>query len=62
MKKKVEEVKKKIEGKNKPGVYYVVGYGKGGDYYCWKRNFISQMIEMAGGKNSADDIEGWIQY
>lgn len=59
MKKKVEEVKKKIEGKNKPSVYYVVGYGKGGDYTAGKGTFISQMIEMAGGKNSADDIEGW---
>lgn len=54
MKKKVEEVKI-----NKPSVYYVVAYGKGGDYTAGKGTFIGQMIEMAGGKNAADDVEGW---
>ncbi|MCY6369645.1 ABC transporter substrate-binding protein [Clostridium ganghwense] len=59
MKKKVEDIKKKVEVENKPSVYYVVTYGKGGDYTAGKGTFIGQMIEMAGGKNAADDVEGW---
>lgn len=58
MKEKVSSVEEKVKGKDKPSTYYVVGYGKdqftaGGD------TFIGKMIEMAGGKNSADDVKGW---
>lgn len=59
MKKKVDMVAKKVQGKDKPSVYYVVGYGKQGDYTPGGNTFISQLIAMAGGKNAADDIEGW---
>lgn len=59
MKKKVEDVQNKVKDKPKPEVYYVVGFGKGGDYTAGKDTFINQMIQMAGGKNVADDVEGW---
>lgn len=59
MKAKVEDVKSKVEGLEKPSVYYVVGYGESGDFTATKETFIAQMIEMAGGKNAADDAEGW---
>ncbi len=59
MKEKVELVKNKVDGLKKPSVYYVMGYGEYGDYTAGRDTFISRMIEMAGGKNVADDIEGW---
>ena len=59
MKKKVLEVTNKVKNKNKPTVYEVVSFGKEGDYTAGKDTFISQMIEMAGGKNAADDATGW---
>lgn len=59
MKAKVEDVKSKVEGLEKPSVYYVVGYGESGDFTATKETFIAQMIEMAGGTNAADDAEGW---
>jgi iron complex transport system substrate-binding protein len=30
-----------------------------GDFTAGKGTFIGKMIEMAGGKNAADDVEGW---
>ena len=58
MKEKVEEVTKKVEGLEKPSMYYVVGFGEkdstaGGD------TFIGEMIRMANGENIANDSEGW---
>lgn len=59
MKKKVEEVEKKVEGKDKVKAYYVVAYGQGGDFTAGGDTFISQMIDMAGGENAAKDLKGW---
>lgn len=59
MKKKVEEVEKKVAGKDKIKAYYVVGYGQGGDFTAGGDTFIGQMIDMAGGENAAKDLKGW---
>jgi len=59
MKSKVEIVKDKVKSAKKPSVYYVVGYGKTGDYTATKDTFIGEMIDMAGGVNAADDATGW---
>lgn len=59
MKKKVDSVRAGVEGKDKPSVYYVVGYGKTGDYTAGKNTFIGQLLEMAGAKNAAADTEEW---
>lgn len=59
MKATVEEVVQKVEGRERPSVYYVVGFGEWGDYTAGGDTFIGQLIEMAGGKNAADDVEGW---
>jgi len=59
MKEKIEFVKSKVDGLEKPSVYYVLGYGEFGDYTAGRDTFISRMIGMAGGKNAADDVEGW---
>jgi len=59
MKAKVQNVADKVKDKPSPSVYYVVSYGKAGDFTAGKGTFIGQMIQMAGGKNAADDAEGW---
>ena len=42
-----------------PTVYYVVGYGKGGNFTAGGNTFINDIITMAGGQNIAADNEGW---
>lgn len=59
IKEKVENIKKTVEGKDAPKVYYVVGFGKNGDYTATGDTFIAQMLEMAGGQNIAKDAAGW---
>ncbi len=59
MKATVEEVVQKVEGREKPSVYFVVGFGEWGDYTAGGDTFIGQLIEMAGGENAAGDVEGW---
>lgn len=59
MKKKVADVEAKVKSAKKPSVYYVVSYGKSGDYTAGKDTFVGNMIEMAGGKNAAGDTTGW---
>ena len=59
MKNKVTEITDKVKTANKPIVYYVVGFGKSGDFTAGKDTFIGNMIEMAGGENAAKDVVGW---
>lgn len=59
MKMKVQDVLDKVKDKPRPSVYYVVSFGKSGDFTAGRDTFIGQMIEMAGGKNAADDVQGW---
>lgn len=59
MQKKVEEVTAKVKDKEEKSVYYVVGFGEEGEFTAGGDTFIGQMIEMAGGKNAADDAKGW---
>ncbi|NMM65153.1 ABC transporter substrate-binding protein [Clostridium sp. P21] len=59
MMKKVDYVKEKVKGKDTPSTYYVVGFGKNGDFTSGKDTFIGRMITIAGGKNAASDITEW---
>ncbi len=59
MQENVEQVKNKVAGLDRPEVYYVVGYGEFGDFTAGGDTFIAKMIEMAGGINIANDVEGW---
>ncbi|WP_035293890.1 ABC transporter substrate-binding protein [Clostridium sp. KNHs214] len=61
MKKKVNSIREKVKGKSTPSVYYVISYGKFGDYTAGGDTFINELIETAGGKNIASDVKGW-QY
>lgn len=42
-----------------PTVYYVVGFGEGGDWTAGGDTFIGEMIALAGGENIAADVSGW---
>ena len=42
-----------------PKVYYVVGFGAGGNFTAGGNTFINDIIRMAGGRNIAEDIKGW---
>jgi iron complex transport system substrate-binding protein len=59
MKSSVDYVKNNVEGIEKKSVYYVIGYGEYGDYTATGDTFIHEMLEMAGGKNVAEDATGW---
>ncbi len=59
MKHRVENVQTRVKDLDKPEVYYVVGFGEYGDFTAGGDTFIGQIIEMAGGKNAASDVEGW---
>lgn len=45
--------------KDLPVVYYVVGFGESGDFTAGGNTFINDIIEAAGGKNAAHDLQGW---
>lgn len=59
MKTTVDYVKETVKGKEKPSVYYVIGFGEYGDFTAGGDTFINQIIEMAGGNNIASGIQGW---
>ncbi len=59
MQQTVEDVKKAVAGKDKPAVYYVIGFGEYGDYTAGGDTFIGRVIEMAGGDNIAKNVNGW---
>ena len=59
IKDKVAEVEGKVASKSKPSVYYVVGFGQGGDYTATGETFVNDIITYAGGDNIAKDVTGW---
>ena len=40
-------------------VYYVVGFGDGGDFTAPKNTHIQEIIELAGGRNAGDSLTSW---
>lgn len=45
--------------KTKPKVYYVVGFGDGGDYSAPKNSHIDEIITLAGGINIGKELVNW---
>ena len=61
MQKTVTDITEKVNALNKtekPKVYYMVGYGEQ-DFTAGGDTFISEIINLAGGKNIAQNVEGW---
>ena len=42
-----------------PSVYYVVGYGKSGNFTAGGNTFINDILRKAGTRNIAENIKGW---
>lgn len=59
MKNRVTELEKKINGVSKKRVYYMISFGRGGEYTAGGDTFISELIERAGGENCAKELKGW---
>ncbi|MDO5738351.1 MAG: ABC transporter substrate-binding protein [Eubacteriales bacterium] len=56
---RIEYVEELTDEAEEPTVYYVVGFGEGGDYTAGGDTFINDLLESAGLKNIAEDVEGW---
>lgn len=59
MKASIDKVTAAVSGLEKPSVYYVVGYGEGGDFSAPENTFIGQLIKLAGGKNIVPESDNW---
>lgn len=59
MKAAIEDTTKKIEGLEKPKVYYVVGFGEYGDFSAPENTFVGQLIKLAGGNNIVPASDSW---
>lgn len=59
MKARIRAVVDTVRDADKPVVYYVIGFGEYGDYTAGGDTFISQLLNMAGGVNAAQELEGW---
>ncbi len=54
-----QQLQDSLHRQSRPKVYYVVGFGKGGNFTAGGNTFINDVITMAGGENIAQDIKGW---
>ncbi len=59
MKSSIDKVTKAVSGLEKPSVYYVVGYGEGGDFSAPANTFVGQLIKLAGGNNIVPESDNW---
>lgn len=64
MKEKIDSVESKLLLSSSSAalpvdVYYVVGFGEGGEYTAGGDTFINGILTAAGGHNIAEDISGW---
>ncbi len=58
--KQLSYIKELTKNENKkPTVYYVIGYGQAGDFTAGGNTFINDMINLAGGKNIAENSSNW---
>lgn len=59
MKNKIKDINEKVKMEKAPSVYYVIGFGKDGDYAATGDTFIGKLIDMAGGDNIAKGTARW---
>ncbi|MCX4268970.1 MAG: ABC transporter substrate-binding protein [Lachnospiraceae bacterium] len=59
MQKRIAAVEEKVAEVEPISVYYVVGYGDGGDYTAGGDTFIHEILTAAGGRNVAEEVSGW---
>lgn len=59
MKKTIDDVQNAVKDLEYPTVYYVVGYGEGGDFSAPENSFIGGLINLAGGKDIVPSSDSW---
>ncbi len=59
MKDTIGKVTDAVSGLEEPTVYYVVGYGEGGDFSAPENTFVGGLIKLAGGKNIVPASDSW---
>ena len=59
MKKTIDKVESTVSNLSQPSVYYVVGYGEGGDFSAPENTFVGGLIKMAGGKDIVPASDNW---
>ena len=59
MKKTINDVQNAVKDLEYPTVYYVVGYGEGGDFSAPENSFIGGLINLAGGKDIVPSSDSW---
>lgn len=59
---KINQVREKAKEAKKIKTYYVMYFGKDGNWTAGRGTFISELISIAAGENIADDVESWNQY
>ena len=59
MKSTINEVTEKVSKLEAPTVYYVVGFGDGGNYTAPENTFVGQLIKLAGGNNIVPASDSW---
>lgn len=59
MKYSIDKVIQAVSGLEAPSVYYVVGYGEGGDFSAPENTFVGQLIKLAGGNNIVPQSDNW---
>lgn len=60
MKDKIKEINDKVKNLPKVKTFFIVDTN--GNYTAGKGTFIDELINLAGGKNVAGDVNGWAQY
>ena len=60
LKGEIEEIQEKTSGQEQPTVYYVVGFGKNGDFTATGDTYIAEILKAAGGTNIAQDASDWM--
>ncbi len=59
MRQTIEDITGRVADQPRPDIYYVVGFGEWGDFTAGGDTFIHEAIELAGGRNIAEDVTGW---
>lgn len=60
--KSIGEISAKVKDAKKIKTYYVLSFGKDGNWTSGKGTFISDLIGISGGENISDDVESWKEY
>lgn len=59
MKQRLAQVRQPDSTERRPSVYYVVGFGKAGDFTAPGHSHINEIITLAGGRNVGQPLTTW---